>query len=526
MAPSASQALLFDVHYDSVFFFSPLRYEHGLTLQLRVTNDNRLDFSSVSEHLRERAQQNLYAMFYVIPECDLEKGLRIIETDFDVYSMDEEASARLLHRNKEKDAGGASNMGKPITNTDPDGWTWIFRKNKFTTSKPIHNPYQKDLEKTATSFYVTNFPDSINAKDLWTVCTPFGRLVDAFIANKRSKGGKRFGFICYVGVNDITSFVRSLSNIWIGSFHLYVTTARFQRPNSIKPNLNPKPHASHNGAMENPNPKPKNTTRNSTDIPTGKPSFVSVVHGSTKSSTNTSQPVKSRTVSLTDQDLIRIDDATTVLLVKLKDIKSMSNMHLICKDEGSVDLKIHHIGGLWIWIQFPTPEACVAFQSNSTNIVDENDNSQDSASSEDENELEKVADTFDDNLADDTEDIIKDLAVDKDEEVVLEKSPEDVNGDLEFPLNESGSPALQSQKEENLSDLSCPPVFEHLKKGETSRCSTSFSRYRKKDIKGFSLIQELSKIIEVGGSLGYDVRGCRKSLNRMINGIGVHIVDK
>ena len=513
-------------------------------------------------------------------------------------------------------------MGKPVTNTDPDGWTWIFRKNQFTTSKPIHNPYQKDLEKIVTSFYVTNFPDSITAKDLWTVCSPFGRLVDTFIANKRSKGGKRFGFIRYVGVNDITSFVRSLSNIWIGSFHLYVTTARFQRPNSIKPNLNPKPHASNNGFMENPNPKLKNTTRNSTDIPTGKPSFVSVVQGSTKSSTKTSQPVKPRTVTLIDQDLIRIDDATTVLLVKLKDIESMSNMHLICKDEGFVDLKIHHIGGLWIWIQFPTPEACVAFQSNvslkryyssytyaspsfkiderliwieinglplcawgssafkkvarlfgkfmffeseqsasmcsgrvcistkihsfisekvevkihgeifevnvheldtwSTNITDENDNSQDSASSEDENELEKAANTFDDNLVDDIEDTIKNLKVDKDQEAVPELMPEDVIGDL----NKSVSPALQSQKEENLFDSSCPPGFEHLKKGATSRCSTSFSRYRKKDIKGFSLIQELSKIIEVGGSLGYDVRGCCKSLNSMINGIGVHIVDK
>nr|GEX99420.1 RNA-directed DNA polymerase, eukaryota, reverse transcriptase zinc-binding domain protein [Tanacetum cinerariifolium]GEY33101.1 RNA-directed DNA polymerase, eukaryota, reverse transcriptase zinc-binding domain protein [Tanacetum cinerariifolium] len=245
--------------------------------------------------------------------------------------------------------------------------------------------------------------------------------------------------------------------------------------------------------MENLNPKPKNTTCNFTDIPNGKPSFVSVVHGSTKSSANTSQPVKHRTVSLIDQDLIRIDDATRVLLVKLKDIESMSNMYHICKNEGFVDIKIHHIGGLWIWIQFPTSDACVTFQSKeslkryyssykvyistkthkfisekvdveihgeifevnvhelgtwSINIVDENDNSQDLASSEDENELEKVADTFDDNLADDIKDIIKDLAVDNDKEVALEKSPEDANGDLEFPLNESGSPDSQSKKEE------------------------------------------------------------------------------
>ena len=81
-------------------------------------------------------------------------------------------------------------------------------------------------------------------------------------------------------------------------------------------------------------------------------------------------------------------------------------------------------------------------------------------------------------------------------------------------------------KEEISADLNCPSGFEHLKMGSSSKCSTSFARYWKKDIKGSSLIHELTRLIEVGGSLGFDVRGCRKSLNKMINGVWVHIVDK
>ncbi|GKA16037.1 RNA-directed DNA polymerase, eukaryota, reverse transcriptase zinc-binding domain protein [Tanacetum coccineum] len=38
----------------------------------------------------------------------------------------------------------------------------------------------------------------------------------------------------------------------------------------------------------------------------------------------------------------------------------------------------------------------------------------------------------------------------------------------------------------------------------SSKCSTSFARFRKKDIKGVSLIHELNQIIDVGNSLGYD----------------------
>ena len=78
------------------------------------------------------------------------------------------------------------------------------------------------------------------------------------------------------------------------------------------------------------------------------------------------------------------------------------------------------------------------------------------------------------------------------------------------------------------SDLSRPPGFEFMKKNSpsSSKCSTSFARYRKKDIKCVSLIHELNQIIDVGSSLGYDVRGCKRTLNKMINGIGIHMVDK
>ncbi|GJS77999.1 hypothetical protein Tco_0727880 [Tanacetum coccineum] len=89
----------------------------------------------------------------------------------------------------------------------------------------------------------------------------------------------------------------------------------------------------------------------------------------------------------------------------------------------------------------------------------------------------------------------------------------------------------ETQKEElvdDTSDVSKPPGFEHFKRSpsHSSKCSTSFARRHKKDIKGVSLIHELNRIIEVGNALGYDIRGCRKSLNRMINGIGVHLADK
>nr|GEW76647.1 RNA-directed DNA polymerase, eukaryota, reverse transcriptase zinc-binding domain protein [Tanacetum cinerariifolium] len=54
----------------------------------------------------------------------------------------------------------------------------------------------------------------------------------------------------------------------------------------------------------------------------------------------------------------------------------------------------------------------------------------------------------------------------------------------------------------------------------SGKCSTSFGNYKRKELKGFSFIDEMSRMIEVGGTLGYDVKGCKKSLRKMINGIG------
>nr|GEY18897.1 RNA-directed DNA polymerase, eukaryota [Tanacetum cinerariifolium] len=85
--------------------------------------------------------------------------------------------------------------------------------------------------------------------------------------------------------------------------------------------------------------------------------------------------------------------------------------------------------------------------------------------------------------------------------------------------------------EEDVSDTSKPPGFENfiMENSECSissnasrlgKCSTSFGNYKRKELKGFSFIDEMSRMIEVGGTLRYDVNGCKKSLRKMINGIG------
>ncbi|GKE25748.1 RNA-directed DNA polymerase, eukaryota [Tanacetum coccineum] len=216
-------------------------------------------------------------------------------------------------------------MRKQSFTTDAKGWTWIFRNNKNPNLKNIDNPYQKDLERIATSFYVLNFPETLDAKGLWNACVTYGRIVDAFIANKRSKRGKRFGFIRFLGIKYARDFVRSLSNIWIGSFHLYVSVAHFQRGNASAS------QPTNIILVKDDNTKPKlNPNSSYREAPSNKPTFAAVIHNKPKPTETTHSPVTERTITLNDNNFINIEDSSTVLLLKLNKMESMSNMYTIC----------------------------------------------------------------------------------------------------------------------------------------------------------------------------------------------------
>nr|GEU56944.1 RNA-directed DNA polymerase, eukaryota, reverse transcriptase zinc-binding domain protein [Tanacetum cinerariifolium] len=79
------------------------------------------------------------------------------------------------------------------------------------------------------SVFVINFPDLYGAKDLWNTCKTYGHVVDAYIHNKRSKVGKRFGFMWFIKVFDVEHLVNNLCTMWVGRYKLHANVARFQR---------------------------------------------------------------------------------------------------------------------------------------------------------------------------------------------------------------------------------------------------------------------------------------------------------
>ncbi|GKB44704.1 nucleotide-binding alpha-beta plait domain-containing protein [Tanacetum coccineum] len=88
---------------------------------------------------------------------------------------------------------------------------------------------EDDVAKISTSIFVSNFPDSVSAKDLFHSCKQYGHVVDSFIPMKRLKDGKRFGFVRFINVFNVERLVNNLCTIWLNRCKLHANIARFNR---------------------------------------------------------------------------------------------------------------------------------------------------------------------------------------------------------------------------------------------------------------------------------------------------------
>ncbi|GKE17155.1 retrotransposon protein, putative, ty1-copia subclass, partial [Tanacetum coccineum] len=182
--------------------------------------------------------------------------------------------------------------------------------------------------------------------------------VDAFT---KVVSGPKFKFL---GVHNEEVFAKSLSNVSIGNYHVFVAVARFQRNPKNDASYFNKPHSVNSQLPRTTQPRPNLSTNVSSEIPPKK-SYASVAHAETNTKEirqNKFENIKS--IQLTEDDLINVEDMSSVVMVKVKEIDTISNMYRVCQNEGFIDVKIHYVGGLWGWIQFLSVKSCDAFKSN------------------------------------------------------------------------------------------------------------------------------------------------------------------
>ncbi|GJU65407.1 hypothetical protein Tco_1247242 [Tanacetum coccineum] len=69
----------------------------------------------------------------------------------------------------------------------------------------------------------------------------YSNVIDVYIPNRKSKAGKRFGFVRFINVINMELLIGNLCTVWIGRMHLHANEVRFNhasKPNSTIPNTN------------------------------------------------------------------------------------------------------------------------------------------------------------------------------------------------------------------------------------------------------------------------------------------------
>nr|GEX70430.1 RNA-directed DNA polymerase, eukaryota [Tanacetum cinerariifolium] len=202
------------------------------------------------------------------------------------------------------------------------------------------------IQKISHSIFVTNFPDSINSRDLWRECSAYGTVVDVFIPLKKSQAGKRFAFVRFIEVFSLDHLVNNLRTIWIGRHHLYANQVRFERPHKPTfPFLNGKTKDSNNG----------HSSPGHRMVSGSAGSYANAINGVPSSATPGSL-ISSSLALVLDENCIIERDFSKYAMGKVKDVHSISNIQIMLHDEGFADIKPKYMGGLWVMLEFEKEE--------------------------------------------------------------------------------------------------------------------------------------------------------------------------
>ncbi|GJW37966.1 hypothetical protein Tco_0060886 [Tanacetum coccineum] len=195
---------------------------------------------------------------------------------------------------------------------------------------------------------------------------------------RRSKAGKRFGFVRFIKIFDVDRLVNNLCTIWVGRFKLHANIARFQRPLLNKNNS----QSSHNKGDQS---APKNFYKESGENVNSK-SYAHVVNARP----HQFHKKEDSPAIVLDETYANKTDYSLALLGKVKDFTSLTNLNVVLANMAKEvsgwmpDFeKTYFVKNIHIVSQMNelsnegfTPETDVDAQKNASKVLDmEGDNS-------------------------------------------------------------------------------------------------------------------------------------------------------
>ncbi|KAM0049594.1 putative RNA recognition motif domain, nucleotide-binding alpha-beta plait domain superfamily [Helianthus debilis subsp. tardiflorus] len=226
-----------------------------------------------------------------------------------------------------------------------------------------YNYRQEKGVKGITKFYVARLPEKCSSKDIEEALGVYGAINGVYVARKRDKNGFRFGFVSFTGVKNMEELEKSMQNVWMGSFRLFINIARFASENKegkdfteVKNNIkerNDKEQGNKNkGFME------QGVAFNS--YVTGGKSYASTVSGNQ----NPISSMKEVTVSEFAKAYTELHGKA--ILGKAKDLWTLRKLDILLKEARYGKSTIEYLGGLSILVVFKSSAEADSFRAEAS----------------------------------------------------------------------------------------------------------------------------------------------------------------
>nr|GEV00798.1 RNA-directed DNA polymerase, eukaryota [Tanacetum cinerariifolium] len=172
------------------------------------------------------------------------------------------------------------------------------------------------------------------------------------IPNRRSKAGKRFGFVRFIKVFNVEHLVNNLCTIWVGSYKLHANVARFQRESLNK----------HSNQFNDNGTKRDNVGgRMNRD---GEKGMANLYAHAVKGTQGQKEVMDDIPSLVLNDSCLNQKVYSLCLLGKVKEFASLTNLKVVLAKEGYANIEIKYIGGFWDMIEFRDEETKKRFQSN------------------------------------------------------------------------------------------------------------------------------------------------------------------
>jgi hypothetical protein len=118
---------------------------------------------------------------------------------------------------------------------DNEGWIYVSPRRRRGLRLDQHKTSNKDITAAGadgtTTCYVNNLPEDISKKEVERMFERWGKVVDVYLAKKRNKMGRFFGFVRFSNVKDEKWLESQLRDVWFGTYKVWINISRFEKPN-------------------------------------------------------------------------------------------------------------------------------------------------------------------------------------------------------------------------------------------------------------------------------------------------------